>query len=434
MELFPKECKYCKSKNHTSDECPHNHGIFGDTKCIHCGSTDHSSKNCPHERGIILSDTKCFHCGSIEHSSENCPHDRGILFGETKCIYCESKNHSSKNCPHERGILSGQTKCVHCGSRDHSSKRCPHNRQQTSMNDWLIKIGLGLAAFAAAVWAIITIGLPLLIINISLVAFIIGLFFKKNWQLVLFPISILGIIVSLYDFNFGSLSKHLVDTVPFLEPIIPFFCVVNVGAGLISIFLLFNQNYLNKIKDNKPKYQKHLYIIIGSLLLLATSIFCLQKFVLTDLSITNSQENSPIPSTENLSTTQTQQTNETAQINNSTSNSEAKIEAIKGLLNAEETRDINSIQSYFSNNIQRYWEKYNITPYDLQPMYESTWTKIENCKNNNSTFQSNEDGSIDLFGDFSYYSYKSHETKTLQNHVRYYFDNNNKIIQTFGVK
>ena len=79
-------------------------GLFSETECRHCGSRDHASDNCPHDKGFVglFSEAKCRHCGSKEHASDDCPHDKGFLglLSETKCRHCGSKNHATNNCPH----------------------------------------------------------------------------------------------------------------------------------------------------------------------------------------------------------------------------------------------------------------------------------------------------------------------------------------------
>lgn len=130
------ECRHCGSKDHASDDCPHDHGFLGigaETKCRHCGSKEHSSDNCPHDSGFlgIGAETECRHCGSRDHASDDCPHDHGFLGigAETECEYCKSRNHSSDHCPHDHGFLGmgADTECKHCASREHASGDCPHD-------------------------------------------------------------------------------------------------------------------------------------------------------------------------------------------------------------------------------------------------------------------------------------------------------------------
>lgn len=136
MGLFSEtECQHCGSKNHSSDDCPHDKGLFGigaETECGHCGSKEHATADCPHDKGIMGfgADTECRHCGSRDHASDDCPHDKGIMgFGaDTECRHCGSRNHASDDCPHDKGIMGfgADTECRHCGSCDHSTSCCPH--------------------------------------------------------------------------------------------------------------------------------------------------------------------------------------------------------------------------------------------------------------------------------------------------------------------
>ena len=59
MGIFSEsECRHCSSKDHASDNCPHDHGIFGlgeETECRHCSSNNHASDDCPHDHGLFSS-------------------------------------------------------------------------------------------------------------------------------------------------------------------------------------------------------------------------------------------------------------------------------------------------------------------------------------------------------------------------------------------
>ncbi len=112
---------------------PRGSGIFSfATECRHCGSKDHASDDCPHDKGFLGlgAETKCRHCGSKRHASDDCPHDKGFvgLGAETECRHCGSKSHASDDCPHDKGLLGlgAETKCRHCGSKEHPSDNCPH--------------------------------------------------------------------------------------------------------------------------------------------------------------------------------------------------------------------------------------------------------------------------------------------------------------------
>lgn len=132
---FARECRYCRSKNHASDDCPHDRGFVGigaKTECEHCGSEDHASDDCPHDKGVIGIGARdeCRFCRSKNHSSDDCPHDKGFagIGAKTECEHCGSVDHASDDCPHDKGFLGigAQTKCRRCGSKEHSHDDCPH--------------------------------------------------------------------------------------------------------------------------------------------------------------------------------------------------------------------------------------------------------------------------------------------------------------------
>ena len=146
MSLFNEAaCSRCGSKEHSTENCPHQKGIFLSEKaCRHCGSNDHPSENCPHSRGIFTSESECRHCGSKEHGSAQCPHPRGLFSSEKACRHCGSIDHSSNSCPHPKGLFTSEKACKNCGSKNHSTLLCPHKKNNSAIG---ILIGIAIVIF-----------------------------------------------------------------------------------------------------------------------------------------------------------------------------------------------------------------------------------------------------------------------------------------------
>jgi len=271
MGLFESKCRYCGSKDHASEDCPH--GIL-ESKCRYCGSTEHSSENCPH--GIF--ESKCRYCGSTDHSSENCPH--GIL--ESKCRYCGSTNHASEDCPH--GIF--ESKCRYCGSTNHSSEDCPHGllgsssssrtttTTQTSSSSssesgcatiiaWLV--GIGIVVFVV-VWLAVNVVLPVAMLNSALALAVLAFVFKKYKTLFAF-LALVGGGYMLLDITNGWLSVNFVEKVVKNPDWISAFVYINAAALGLCAWLLLQPIWL-KTEQMEPTEKRKSLLFKGALILL----------------------------------------------------------------------------------------------------------------------------------------------------------------------
>lgn len=282
MGLFSTECGRCGSKEHATDNCPHE---FLSTKCERCGSVDHATGDCP--RGIFT--TECGRCGSKEHATDNCPHE----FFSTKCERCGSVDHATGDCP--AGIFS--TECGRCGSKNHSEEQCPHRLfaperryptnpsgagQSSGMGcGALIAIYMGLGILLIAiVWFVLALAIPLLVIDIAAIALIASLI-RKQLSKFLLPLSIAGAFLTVADYNLGWFTKALATNVPFLAAMIPVLLYVNVLAGLIAAYLLIRtfMNKRNPPLENAGEFTKRNLIAMGCLLLVGVLTVGLQVAV-----------------------------------------------------------------------------------------------------------------------------------------------------------
>lgn len=113
---------------------------------------------------------------------------------------------------------------------------------------------------------------------------------------------------------------------------------------------------------------------------------------------------------------------------------EANMETIQSLINAEESRNMSAILNSFSSDMEQYWDISYPTQEELVKRYNSVWTKSGNGKHTNIRLEKEADHTYDLYANYEFYSVKDHISKAVAVHVRYVFDDNNKIIKTFGVK
>jgi hypothetical protein len=243
MGLFESECRYCKSKEHASEDCPH--GMF-ESKCRYCGSVNHASEDCP--QGVF--ESKCRYCGSKDHAGENCP--QGVF--ESKCRYCGSIEHASEDCPH--GMF--ESKCRYCGSKNHASEDCPQgafgkrkptikrnsNDDSSSADDdnsgakivgWLIGVGI---VVMVVIWLAVNVVLPIALLNSALALTVLALV-KKDRKSLFAVLALIGGSYMFFDIMKGWLSANFVNNVVKDKSWISAFVYINSAAlGLSTWFLV----------------------------------------------------------------------------------------------------------------------------------------------------------------------------------------------------
>lgn len=111
-----------------------------------------------------------------------------------------------------------------------------------------------------------------------------------------------------------------------------------------------------------------------------------------------------------------------------------KIETIRSLISGEENRNMTDILNSFSPDMEQYWDISYPTQEELVKRYNSVWTKSGNGKHNHIRIDEVSHNTYDLYADYEFYSVKDQVSKALNVHVRYVFDDNGKIIKTYGVK
>jgi hypothetical protein len=271
-------CGRCGSKEHATDDCPHE---FFSTKCERCGSVDHAAGDCP--RGFFSAE--CGRCGSKEHATDDCPHE----FFSTKCERCGSVDHAAEDCP--RGFFSNE--CARCGSKNHNVEHCPHRLSapatlkypsstgdDNSGTNIIVKIVVGGLILFAILWFVFAVAIPLLMIDIAAIALIAALI-RKDSSKWLLPLSAGGAVLLLADYNLGWSTKSLATNVSFLAGLIPILLYINVLAGLIAAYFLI-RNFMNA-RNPHPEHAGELTrrnaIAMGCLLTVGCLIFGLQTAV-----------------------------------------------------------------------------------------------------------------------------------------------------------
>jgi len=183
-------------------------------------------------------------------------------------------------------ICSGTGQCQTCGGtgdvKYHHTAPTSSRSDDTSSDGytWIAKIiGFLIVAFIV-IWLVFAVIVPLVVIDIALISLIAGLV-KKKWNKYLFPLSIIGTIYVVLDFNLGWFTKAFVANVSFLADLIPILLYINIIAGLVAAYL-FVRNILN-IKNPEAKedgeFSKRNLIIMSCLLLVGGLTIGLQLYL-----------------------------------------------------------------------------------------------------------------------------------------------------------
>lgn len=107
---------------------------------------------------------------------------------------------------------------------------------------------------------------------------------------------------------------------------------------------------------------------------------------------------------------------------------------IRNLISAEEDRNMSGILDAFATDMEQYWDIRFPTQAELVKRYNAVWGKSSDGKHNHIRIDKVSDNTYDLYADYEFYSNKDHISKAVNVHVRYVFDEDNKILKTYGVK
>jgi len=136
-----------------------------------------------------------------------------------------------------------------------------------------------LGIFAAVVYFMFTVAIPLIVINTGIISLLLGVV-KKGKSKFLFSLSTLGMLFLILDYNKGWLTKILPANAPSFKGSISFFFYLNIAAGLVAAYFLI-RNYLNEKQapaENEGEFSKRNLIVIGCLVLVGGLTIGLQKY------------------------------------------------------------------------------------------------------------------------------------------------------------
>jgi hypothetical protein len=159
------------------------------------------------------------------------------------------------------------------------SNTASHHDANSSSEDGLVKLVVGIAVVVFVIWFITSVAIPLVVINLALIA-LLGGAIKRNWSKVLFPVSILGAIIVVADYNRGWATEVLVSNVAFFRSWIKPLLYVNLFAGLMAAYLSIRHvlNTRTPPPVGVSELSKRNLIVIGCLLAVGATTIGVQMY------------------------------------------------------------------------------------------------------------------------------------------------------------
>lgn len=119
--------------------------------------------------------------------------------------------------------------------------------------------------------------------------------------------------------------------------------------------------------------------------------------------------------------------------NNTTTKETDFSQEIRGFVKAEEKRDFDLIYSFLSPHFSRYYDMTSPNYSKLKERYEYLWGFTSNSKNSIQSINKINDFTYDMRTIYSYYNQRKNKNFTVNSTVRFLFDSNGKIVETYGV-
>ncbi|WP_055445533.1 S1 family peptidase [Lacinutrix himadriensis] len=107
---------------------------------------------------------------------------------------------------------------------------------------------------------------------------------------------------------------------------------------------------------------------------------------------------------------------------------------IREFLRAEEQRDFNKIYSFLSPKFSRYYDINKPNYSNLKKRYEYLWGFVSNSRNYIKSIEKINEYTYDLNTNYKYYNERKKKEFSVNSTVRFLFDSNGKVIETYGIE
>lgn len=126
-------------------------------------------------------------------------------------------------------------------------------------------------------------------------------------------------------------------------------------------------------------------------------------------------------------------TNSNEEKNSTTDNRTTKEEIIKDFIEAEDSRDLDEILTFYSDSPERYWNDLNPSTEQIIEEYKGAWKKYEYTKNAIIDIRRVDRYNYILVTDFLFSKSYGETPKNKRSKVRIIFNEDNKIAQIYGI-
>ncbi|MEI6270424.1 MAG: tetratricopeptide repeat protein, partial [Methylococcaceae bacterium] len=142
-----------------------------------------------------------------------------------------------ENVENDNTKISASNSQVFYESSSHRREQELTDHDSSSGEEFLVKLLFGFSIVVFVIWFITSVAIPLMVINVALLALLGGLI-KKAYDKILFSISIAGAIYLIVDYNYGWATHILVSNVQFFRGWIEPLLYINLLSGLVAAYFL----------------------------------------------------------------------------------------------------------------------------------------------------------------------------------------------------
>lgn len=178
-------------------------------------------------------------------------------------------------------------------------------------------------------------------------------------------------------------------------------------------FTLNDLNKKSKLKETKPESFKTFTVLLITIFILAAGYFVYDSY-----SANNNETQLDLEVGKSVFAFDAKNSNE---------------ENLKKLLEAENKRDFDVIKTFYSGDLERYWNSRNLNFEKLNNQYKKAWKISSNSKNNILDINKIDDNILHVTTEFSFTNAKTNKTITLINLDKYVFNTYGLITQVYNI-
>jgi hypothetical protein len=195
-----------------------------------------------------------------------------------------------------------------------------------------------------------------------------------------------------------------------------------------------NYQYQNNYSAPDKKKLPWPFILVGILVIGAGAYYFLQQSNDTVNNTATIPTAQKIDSINNMTSIADTAVSAVIVVPEQTEDDKINSKVIYQLLEAEHTQNFYDIyQKFADGKIERYWDVRYPSEEEIKALYEKTWSKNTNIKHENIIIEKVSINAYDVTSTYSRYDIEKNKEFAISVKTRYVFDENNKIISTYGL-